>query len=49
MPSNAWDDFYVYSGIKSGSTIIYSGIENNDWKFDGISSDGHFIYLLTVE
>jgi len=49
MPSNAWDDFYVYSGIKSDSTIIYSGIENNDWKFDGISSDGHFIYLLTVE
>jgi hypothetical protein len=49
MPSNAWDEFYVYAEHESDSTIIYSGIENSDWKPVGFSSDGHVLYNLTIE
>lgn len=49
MPSNAWNDFYVYAGIKSDSTIIYSGIENSDWEYEGTNSEDHLIYNLTIE
>ena len=48
-PSNSWDEFYVYAGVKSDSTKIYSGIKNNDWEHEGFSSDDHFIYNLTIE
>ena len=49
MPSNAWDEFYVYSEIKNDSSIIYFGIINKDWVFEGAAGDDHFIYNLTIE
>lgn len=49
MPSNAWGDFYVYAGIKSDSTVIYSGIENNDWEYEVTNSEDHLIYHLRIE
>jgi hypothetical protein len=49
MPSNAWDEFYIYSEYKSDSTTIYSGIDNSDWEFEGANSDRHLIYNLTIE
>ena len=48
MPSNAWSDFIVYAGHKSDSTIIYSGIDNSDWEYQGSNQAGHLIYNLTI-
>lgn len=47
-PSNAWAEFYVYSETKNDSSIIYFGINDKDWVFEGASND-HFIYNLTIE
>jgi hypothetical protein len=49
LPSNAWGDFYVYDNIVSDSTIIYSGIQNEDWIYEGSNSEGHLIYNLTID
>jgi hypothetical protein len=49
MPSNAWEDFYVYSGTQSDNTIIYSGVVDSDWKEEGSNSEGHLLYYLTLE
>ncbi len=49
MPSNAWTDFYIYSGYISDSTIIYSCIENSDWEYEGTNNGGHLIYNLKIE
>jgi len=49
LPSNAWSDFHVYKGIISDSTIVYSGINNNDWVNEGSSSQNHLILNLTIQ
>ena len=48
LPSNAWGDFYVYDSIVSDSNIIYSGIHNADWIYEGTNSEGHLIYSLSI-
>ena len=49
MPSNAWDDFIIYSENISEENIVYSGINNSDWEFEGCSNDGHMIYNLVID
>ena len=49
MPSNAWEEFSIYSGIKSENTLVYSGIADDDWKEESLSSEGRLVYNLTIE
>ncbi|MGB0392102.1 MAG: hypothetical protein ACPGD5_11065 [Salibacteraceae bacterium] len=49
MPSNAWKEFYVYEDVKSDSTIIYSGLEDKDWKEEPGNGNGRHAFNLTID
>lgn len=49
MLSNAWKEFYVYEGVKSDRTIIYSGIEDKDWKEESGNGNGRLAFNLTID
>ena len=48
MPSNAFSSFTVYAESKAEANIIYSKVENSDWKAEGTDGEGHFVYHLTI-
>ena len=49
MPSNAFYEFIIYVDSIASDNIVYSGVNDKDWSYDGKSNDGHSIYNLTIE
>jgi hypothetical protein len=48
LPENAFVRFVAYSQRKDPKTIVYSGVRDEDWIYEGPTREGHLVYNLGI-
>ncbi len=47
-PSNFLSDFSVYHLNNSIKEVIYTGVKDDDWIFEGVDNEGHQIFTISI-
>lgn len=48
FPSNAFNEFRLLATLNGAETVVYSGVNNDDWEEAGYTEENHAIIRLTV-